>query len=131
MQNNLETWPFCEPTGSLISFERKQTIPPFLKDIGLGASLYLLILKTLSFYFFFLSLLNLPVMILYAGSIGEDNLLGSLGVRSIINLFQISNIGHRNFICREVDLDQSLSSVDLKCSVGKLSNIVGLGINSN
>ena len=129
MKSNLEEWPIGEDTGYLISFERKQTIPHFLKDIGLGASMYLLLLKTLAIYFLFLSLLNLPLMILYSGSIGSDSLEGSLGLRDIINLFQISNIGHRNVICKEIDMDKNPKTLELKCSQGKLSNIIGFGIN--
>lgn len=72
MQSNEVKWSLLEPTGHLLTLKKEMKIPKLLKDIGLGASMYLLTIKMLSFYFLFLTVLNLPVMILYLGCVTEE-----------------------------------------------------------
>ena len=69
MKTNDDGWPISEATGAFFSFEAKRDIPECLKDIGLGASMYLLTLKSLGKIFFFLSIFNLPAMwVFYSGT---------------------------------------------------------------
>ena len=52
-------------TGNLFNFGESRDIPKILKDIGLGASLFLLTLKAFAWFFFILSIINLPLFLLY------------------------------------------------------------------
>ena len=55
--------------GELVSFEKNRKIPKILKDIGLGASLYLLTIKTFAMFFAILTVINIPIfVILYSGN---------------------------------------------------------------
>ena len=63
-KTNLEFWPILENTGSLFSLGSAK-IPKVLKDIGLGASLYLLTLKAFCVLFFIMSILNIPVFMIF------------------------------------------------------------------
>jgi hypothetical protein len=65
MKSNEENWSLNEDTGNLFNYTQKRKIPKILKDIGLGASLYLLTIKSFIWYFLLMSILNIPLMILY------------------------------------------------------------------
>ena len=55
-------------------------------------------------------------MFLYFGSISSNDGSGGLnGIRPFINLFQIGNIGHRNVMCKELELDKNPKKINLKC----------------
>ena len=60
-----------ESTGNLFNFKEKRNIPKLLKDIGLGASLYLLTLKAFMWLFLGLTILNFPILALYGS--GKEN----------------------------------------------------------
>jgi hypothetical protein len=66
MRSNDEKWSLMESTGHLINLKEKRNIPKLLKDIGLGASLYLLTLKSFTLLFFILTVLNLPILLFYS-----------------------------------------------------------------
>jgi hypothetical protein len=64
-KTNEEDWPLTENLSNLFVFTSKTKIPKVLNDIGLGASLYLLTLKSYAILFLALSLINLPVILMY------------------------------------------------------------------
>ena len=72
--SNAEHWPLSASTGSLVSFEDQRDIPALLKDIGLGASLYLLTLKSFTFLFLIITLVSTPIFAIYmSGKESEAN----------------------------------------------------------
>ena len=64
-KTNEEDWPLTVSLSNLFSFKSNTRIPKVLNDIGLGASLYLLTLKAYAILFFFLTLINIPVILIY------------------------------------------------------------------
>ena len=72
--NNEEVWNISSDIKSLISFSNDREIPKILKDIGLGASLYLLTLKTFAYLFLILTFLNIPIFIIFlSGNESKDS----------------------------------------------------------
>jgi len=61
---NLEYWSIFESTGTLFNLGQNE-IPRVIKSIGLGASLYLLTLKAFCITFFVLTLINVPVFMIF------------------------------------------------------------------
>ena len=99
MKSNDKEWSLMETTGSLVNIKAKRNIPALLKDIGLGASIYLLTLKAFSFLFIGLSILNIPVLWLYYKGPEADRLN-----TSIFTSFMMGNIGESGPICTPIDL---------------------------
>ena len=60
-KTNEEWWPILSSTGSFFNFKNID-IPEFMQDIGLGASLYILTLKSLGMIFLLLTILNIPAL---------------------------------------------------------------------
>jgi hypothetical protein len=101
--SNAEHWPLSASTGSLVCFEEQRDIPPLLKDIGLGASLYLLTLKSFTFLFLIISLISIPIFAIYmSGRESEANQLGGLGF--FFSALNIGNIGASGPTCATLDL---------------------------
>lgn len=91
-KNNEEWWPICSSPGAFFSFEEKREIPDFIRDIGLGASLYLLTLKALGKIFLALTILNLPAVYFYWSGT-ESNSRELTGFRKMFAQFSMGNMG--------------------------------------
>ena len=94
MMTNDEKWSLMESTGNLFNFKEKRNIPKLLKDIGLGASLYLLTLKAFMWLFLGLTVLNFPILALYGS--GKENINLDTGVFS---KYMLGNIGESGPNC--------------------------------
>ena len=64
-ETNEKDFSLFENIGDLVEYEHGKDIPPILKEIGLGASLYLLTLKAFTKLFLVLLLINVPMIVLY------------------------------------------------------------------
>ena len=119
-KTNTEHWPISSPTGNLVTFKNRE-IEPILKEIGLGASLFLLTLKAFAWLFFVLTILSLPIMLIYlSGSESETfNPLLSLG---------IGNLGESGPICTTINLAKNDGKVTLNCPSGNLVRLEGIGL---
>ena len=108
------------PTGNLVTFKDRE-IEPILKEIGLGASLYILTLKAFAWLFLVISILSIPTMLIYmSGSESESfNPLLSLG---------IGNLGESGPICTTLNLAKNDGKVSLNCPSGNLVRIEGIGM---
>ena len=72
-KTNEENWSIFESIGNLKDYSSENDhIPKILKDIGLGASLYLLTLKSFARLFLILCFINLPLCILYSMSTSDS-----------------------------------------------------------
>ena len=125
MMTNEENWSLLETTGSLINLKEKRNIPKLLKDIGLGASLYLLTLKAFMWLFLGLTILNLPILILYGS--GKENINLDTGTFS---KYMLGNIGESGPICTTFDLSRSPDNFTLSCPSGNLKRVISVGLNS-
>jgi len=64
-----------------------------LKDIGLGASVYLLTIKAFAFFFMILAIINIPILVIYSyGSISNND-------DSVFAPFNLGNIGESRAEC--------------------------------
>jgi hypothetical protein len=62
-----------------------------LKDIGVGPSMYLLVIRGLRNLFFMLTLINLPIMYIYASGDGTSRI--SWSSEKIFGMFSNGNLG--------------------------------------
>jgi len=100
--SNAEHWPLSASTGSLVCFEEQRDIPALLKDIGLGASLYLLTLKSFTFLFLIITLVSTPIFAIYmSGKESEANQLAGFGF--LFSALNIGNIGESGPTCATLD----------------------------
>lgn len=90
-KTNTEHWPVLTPTGNLVTFDRRE-IQPILKDIGLGASLYLLTLKSFACLFLIISIISIPTMLIYFSGSESDKI-------NILSSISIGNLGESGPIC--------------------------------
>jgi len=95
MMTESEYWPLSCEIGSLLDFRGKRFIPKCAKDIGLGPSIYLLTLKAWLRLFLFLTLLNIPLILLYYS--GEEKDISSTKTSSLLHSmlasFTMGNLG--------------------------------------
>jgi hypothetical protein len=95
--------------------------------------LYLQTLKTLSVLFLVLSVLNLPVYIIYH-STTEDNNLSNID--DLFRYFTLGNLGRPNLICGHSDIREKMIedypgdkiNMKLECPAGYISNIERFGL---
>ena len=125
MMTNDEKWSLMESTGNLFNFKEKRNIPKLLKDIGLGASLYLLTLKAFMWLFLGLTVLNFPILALYGS--GKENVNLDTG---IFSKYMLGNIGESGPNCQTFDLSRRPDNFTLSCPSGNLKRVVSVGLNS-
>lgn len=101
-----------------------------LKDIGLGASMYLLQLKTFAYLFLILSIINIPILIIFSSGNGikESNLSG---INYILNSLSLGNIGESGPECKLVDLATNPSDIELNCRSGIMTRFESIGMSKN
>ena len=88
--SNDETWPIGQSSGAFLSFEARRHIPEYLKDIGLGASMYLLTLKSLGKIFVFLSIFNIPALYIFLSGTEAPNREGLGSIAKSFLMFSLS-----------------------------------------
>jgi hypothetical protein len=86
-----------QDTGSLLNFKLHREIPKVLKDIGLGASLYLLTLKTFKNLFLIITVLNIPIYMIFSS--GNEFKRGYTGLTAIFGPIVLGNIGEAGPKC--------------------------------
>jgi hypothetical protein len=94
----------CLDIGHLFMLNKKRKIPKFMKDIGLGPAIYLLLIKSLAKLFLLLAILNLPVMFLY--SQGDEK-------RSILQLHSLGNLGQNEVVCQSENLARFQEKIEM------------------
>jgi hypothetical protein len=103
--------------------------------LGEGAVLYLQTMKTLAILFFILTIINLPVFAMYAGSTRNNDYSS---MNQIFKYFTLGNIARTNKICgystlNDTNSDQTdifssaPSSFQMKCGVGYIKEIEHFG----
>ena len=126
---NEDHWPLNTPMGKLFNFSANREIPAILKDIGLGASLYLLTLKTYAFFFLFIAVLSTPMLMIYmSGNESDQSRIAGIGY--IYGTLNIGNIGESGPTCQMLDMSVNRGSVSLSCNSGTLQSFVGVGLSA-
>lgn len=72
------------------------------KQIGLGPTLFLISTRAFSWFFLFLTILNIPLFLFY-GLSNEDAHNGE-SYQSIFSYFSLGNVGSNAFSCETMDL---------------------------
>jgi hypothetical protein len=106
------------------------------KQIGIGASLFLMSTKALAVFFFVLFVVNLPVMLFYSS--GVDH--GIRPEQSIFDYFAIlslGNVGTPGYTCGEQNLArfnvgvENKKNLELSCGFGTLGPLIDVGLSKN
>ena len=93
-------------------------------QIGLGATLFLLATKALSWFFFFLTIINIPVYVFYHNANPvEQTKPWFLGY---LNSFSLGNIAQTGSSCDSLNIAID-SKINLSCPSGHLDNIMYYG----
>lgn len=127
MKNNEESWSLMEHTGHLFNFSNKRKIPKILKDIGLGASLYLLTIKSFIMFFLLISLFNIPMFLLFMSG-NEVDLAQPAGIGYLFASLNIGNMGEQGPNCSQNNLASNPNRIRLTCLSGTFKNLVALGV---
>jgi hypothetical protein len=96
-----------------------------LKDIGLGASLYLLLLKIFAILFFVLTIVNIPIIIIYLNGLQID---GNTNFSRFLATLTLGNKGESTEYCQRVKLQEGYTNVNMHCIGGKLKVLAGVGM---
>ena len=101
-----------------------------MQDIGLGASLYILTLKSLGMIFLLLTILNIPALyFFYSGD--ESEFRKMEGINKYFFQFSLGNVGEHRFSCSTTNLGFDLETINLKCDIGIQRQLVSFGISSH
>ena len=128
-KTNEEDWPLLESISNLYFFKSERKIPKVLNDIGLGASLYLLTLKAYTILFLILTIINIPIFLLYVN--GAQGTGKNFEFRIFIAQLSLGNIGSSGPTCSEVNLARNTGSIIMGCPSGKFTHIISVGMNKD
>ena len=90
--------------------------------------MYLLFLKALSKVFWILTVLNIPIMIIYASGTESKELSG---MNKLLGQFSIGNLGESGMKCISQVIHKNDDPLYLNCNSGQLSKIVSAGFVKN
>ena len=108
------------------------------KQIGIGATLFLMSTKALALFFFVLFLINIPLLMFYKGGVNhqaDDSIKPSL--TDYFVQFSLGNVGTAGFTCGEHNFAKfdeqnswatSSPRVHLSCGYGTLSQFGEMGV---
>lgn len=113
---SVDTFNICEDIGSLpMSNCCRSKTTDMAKQIGIGPSIFLMTTKALSWFFFLMTILNIPVFIFYyAGNVDAKSGASS---DSYFVKMSLGNIGSNSFSC------ENLNFVNLKKNIEKGRNV--------
>jgi hypothetical protein len=80
---------------------RSKEVSEMSKEIGVGATLFLMSTKSLSILFFFLTIINIPVYMFYYASHPASQTLST--PQDYFNALSLGNIGESDFACAAVN----------------------------
>ena len=99
-----------------------------IKDIGIGPTMYLMFLKSLRNMFIVLSVINLPIILIYASGEGSKSYRGIdkfFGQMTLGNLGENQLAGFRFQIMNKNSIEKG--TLELQCSSGELERLVSVG----
>ena len=93
----------CESLGSLPFLVcQKGEATEMAKQIGIGPTLFLMSARAFAWFFLLLSIVNVPLLLLYGFS-REDTWLDA-DYLNVFSYFSLGNVGSNTFSCRTMDL---------------------------
>jgi hypothetical protein len=94
-----------------------------IKDIGIGPTMYLMFLKSLRNMFLILSLINLPIILIYCSGEGTRSYSG---IDKFFGQMTIGNIGE-NYLAGFRFHVKHKGPLKMQCSSGELERLVSVG----
>ena len=114
---------------------------PMAADLGIGPSLFLMFTKAMGWFFFFVSIINLPV--LYFFWVGNPDGAETSATTDTFARMTLGNIGQDSLTCGERSYESQMKfysgynnqasrvnqnfTIDLSCGTGNLGTLVGFG----
>ena len=103
------------------------------KTLGDGATMYLQSMKTFAIMFFVLTIINMPVYVIYASNTDGNN-FSNLNV--FFTYFTLGNLGRSNLKCDygnvesnlRIESDQTPRKLNLKCDRGYIKEVERFGL---
>lgn len=126
--NQVHSVPFgiCDTVGGhdFCCCCRTKQVSKMSKEIGVGATLFLMSTKSLSILFFFLTIINIPVYMFYYASHPASNTLST--PQDYFNALSLGNIGESDYACSAVNwaypvAAPAVQELSLACSSGTLT----------
>ena len=95
------------------------------QQIKLGPTLFLLQTKALAWFFFILTIINLPLLAIYF--LGNDNDVSPVMSTNIFFKFSLGHIHHDTITCSESTLTQTNMDYNINCKNGHIAAILASG----
>jgi hypothetical protein len=97
------------------------------KELGIGASLFLMTSQALAVLFLVLTIINIPIFAFYySGTKATDS--GEVGFSDYFALLSLGNAGAGSYACDTASLNLDQYSLNLKCGLGtSLGSIKEIG----
>ena len=98
-KSKIVSFGICDTIGGhdcLCCFRTKE-VSKMSKEIGVGATLFLMSTKSLSILFFFLTIINIPVFMFYYASNPASNQIST--PQDYFNALSLGNIGESTYSC--------------------------------
>ena len=110
---------------------RSRQVSKMSKEIGVGATLFLMSTKSLSILFFFLTIINIPVYMFYFASHPASQSVST--PQDYFNALSLGNIGESDYACAAVNWANpvkapAVQEVTLACATGTLTDVKYLGV---
>ena len=132
----------CEDLGYLpfLQSQEGQTTE-MAKQIGLGPTLFLISTRAFSWFFVFLTIVNIPIFLFY--SISNSDASQGESYQSIFSYFSLGNVGSNDFSCETMDLANVIDMknngasaeelyfeqvAELECGMGEFRKLSYIGV---
>jgi hypothetical protein len=126
-------WSICENLSSLTNCGccTKRKVPKVARNIGLGASLFLLSLKSYIRLFVVLTILSIPAAILLSSGNAVSQSTSDTGLARLFAMATLGNIGFQEtFSCSSYNIAALTDKLELRCPRGTLNKIISIGLNA-
>ena len=89
--------------------------------------MYLLQLKSFAFLFILLSVINIPLLVIFSSGNGVKG-QNTSKINQLMSSFSLGNIGESGPECKLIDLASNPSEIELKCYSGTMKRIESVGM---
>lgn len=103
-------------------------VSPMAKEIGLGSTLFLMNVNALFYFFAFLTIVNIPLMVVFANG---TSLSTNRGINSAFVSLSLGNLGGRTETCSQINLHSLYGSKALNKDFSEEANLRNYGLRNN
>lgn len=106
--------------------DRNKWVTEPAKEIGLGASLFLMTQKALFFLFCLFAIINIPLMLFYFNGNGQSEVMP--GFVGFLGRFSLGNLGTSEMVCNTVNVANWEKNFYFSCPYGTIRELFNFGI---